>query len=76
MWQKDMGIDTHFERNKFTFEQVEKMNLADIQKFFDSHIRPAQYSIILVGKRDKIDFNYLKKTADIQDIGLTELFGY
>ncbi|MDR1346503.1 MAG: insulinase family protein, partial [Bacteroidales bacterium] len=76
MWQKDMGVDTHFERNKFIFEQVEKMNLPDIQKFFDSHIKPARYSIILVGKRGKIDFNYLKRIADVKDIGLTELFGY
>jgi predicted Zn-dependent peptidase len=76
IWQKDMGIDTHVEMNKSIFEQVEKMSLADIQKFFDSHIKPAQYSITLVGKRDKIDFNYLKKIAEVKDIELTEVFGY
>jgi len=76
MWQKDMGIDYPFEINKFIFEEVEKMNFADVQNFFDIHIKPAHYSIIMIGKRDKIDFNYLNKIAEVKEIGLNELFGY
>jgi predicted Zn-dependent peptidase len=76
MHQKDMGIDSPFEINKAIFEQTEKITLADIQNFFDSHIKPAQYSIVIVGKRNKIDFNYLKKVGEVKEIGLTELVGY
>jgi predicted Zn-dependent peptidase len=76
MWQKDLGLSTEWENNKIIFEQVQKMELADIQQFFDTHIKPAQYSILIVGKRDKVDFNYLNKIAEVKELGLDVVFGY
>jgi predicted Zn-dependent peptidase len=71
---KDLGID--YDYRKPVFENIQKMTLADVQKYFNEHIKTAQYSVLVIGKKDKIDFNYLNKIATVKEISLTELFGY
>jgi predicted Zn-dependent peptidase len=71
---KDKNID--YDIRKPVFETIQTMKLDDVQKYFDEHIKPAKYSVILVGKRDKVDFNYLKKIADVREFTLEEVFGY
>ncbi|MDR2040946.1 MAG: insulinase family protein [Tannerella sp.] len=71
---KDRGLD--YDIRKPIYETIQTMTLDDVQKYFDEHIRPAGYSVLLIGKRDRIDFNYLKKIADVRELSLEELFGY
>ena len=74
MSMKDLGLD--YDRRKPIFEAIQTMELSDVQKYFDEHISPAQYSILLVGKRDLVDFNYLRKYAEVKELSLEEVFGY
>ncbi|MDR3260450.1 MAG: insulinase family protein [Tannerella sp.] len=71
---KDRGID--YDIRKPVYESIQTMTLDDVQRYFDEHIKPANYSVLLIGKRDKIDFNYLKKIAEVKELSLEELFGY
>jgi predicted Zn-dependent peptidase len=71
---KDKNID--YDIRKPVFETIQTMKLDDIQKYFDEHIKPAKYSVVLVGKKNKINFNYLKKIADVKEFSLEEVFGY
>ncbi|MDR1455161.1 MAG: insulinase family protein [Tannerella sp.] len=71
---KDRGID--YDIRKPVFETIQRMKLDDVQQYFDEHIRPARYSVLLIGKRDRIDFDYLKKIAEVREVSLEELFGY
>ena len=74
MSAKDLGID--YDYRKPIYEAIQTMELSDVQKYFDEHINPAKYSILIVGKRDRIDFNYLKKYAEVKELSLEEVFGY
>ncbi|MDR1436984.1 MAG: insulinase family protein [Candidatus Symbiothrix sp.] len=74
LYLKDLGID--YDYRKPVFEGIQKMTLADIQTYFNEHVKPAQYSVLIIGKKDKINFNYLNKIATVKEITLTELFGY
>jgi predicted Zn-dependent peptidase len=71
---KDKGID--YDIRKPVFEKIQTLQLSDIQNYFDGHVKPANYSVVLIGKKDKIDFNYLNKIAKVKEIPLEELFGY
>jgi predicted Zn-dependent peptidase len=71
---QDLGID--YDYRKPVFEGIQKMTLADVQNYFDQHVKPAQYSVLIIGKKDKIDFKYLNKIATVKELSLTELFGY
>jgi predicted Zn-dependent peptidase len=71
---KDRGID--YDIRKPVYETIQTMKLDDVQKYFDEHISPASYSVLIIGKRDHIDFDYLKKIAEVRELSLEELFGY
>jgi predicted Zn-dependent peptidase len=71
---QDLGID--YDYRKPVFETIQKLTLSDVQNYFDNHIKPANYSVILVGNKNKIDFKYLNKIATVKEISLEELFGY
>ena len=74
MEMKDRGID--YDYRKPLYEAIQTMELKDVQKYFDEHIHPAKYSILLVGKRNLVDFNYLRKYAEVKELSLEEVFGY
>ena len=74
MSNKDKGID--YDLRKPIYETVQKLELSDIQDYFNKHIQSANYSVLVVGKKDKIDFKYLNSIAQVKEISLEELFGY
>ena len=71
---KDLGID--YDLRKPTYEAIQKMELKDIQEYFNAHIKPAKYSVLIIGRKDKIDFKYLNSIAKVEEIPLETLFGY
>ena len=71
---KDKGID--YDIRKPIYESTQTMELNDLQKYFDEHIKPANYSVLVIGKKDQIDFNYLNKISTVKELSLEEIFGY
>ncbi|GHV72187.1 zinc protease [Bacteroidia bacterium] len=71
---QDLGID--YDYRKATFEDIQTMTLSDVQNYFDQHVKSAPYSVLIIGKRDKLDFKYLNKIATVKELSLEELFGY
>jgi predicted Zn-dependent peptidase len=74
MWCKDHHID--YDYNETVYKVIDRMTLADVQNYFNQHIKPAQFTVLIVGSKDRIDFKYLKKIAKIKEIPLKKLFGY
>lgn len=71
---QDMGIPS--DNQKRTYEQIQAMQLSDLESYFGQHISPAHYSVLIVGKRENIDFKYLNKIAQVKELSLEEVFGY
>jgi predicted Zn-dependent peptidase len=71
---QDLGID--YDYRKPIFEAIQTMTLNDVQNYFEQHVKPLPYSMLLVGKKNRIDFRYLNKIASVKELTLEELFGY
>jgi hypothetical protein len=52
------------------------MTLDDLKYFHEENIKNKKYTTILIGDRNKIDFNDLKKYGLIKELSLNEIFGY
>ncbi|MDR2056823.1 MAG: insulinase family protein [Dysgonamonadaceae bacterium] len=74
MGLQDLGID--YDYRKPVFEAMQTMTLNDVQNYFENHVKPLPYSVLLIGKKDMIDFKYLNKIAEVKELPLEELFGY
>lgn len=71
---QDKGLD--YDIRKDIYEQVKGMTFADLSTFHEKYIKDKNYVTVLVGSRDKIDFENLKKYGEVNEVPLDELFGY
>jgi hypothetical protein len=74
MHYQDLGID--YDYRKPMYETIQTLTLNDVQNYFDNHVKPAKYSVVLVGKKNKINFNYLNSIAPVKELSLKEIFAY
>ncbi len=71
---QDKGLT--YDSRKDIYEQVQTMELADVKKFHEQYIKDRKYVTLMVGSRDKIDFEGLKEYGEITELSLETLFGY
>ena len=71
---QDKGLD--YDVRKDIYTQVKEMNFDNLSSFHEKYIKDQKYVTVLVGSRDKIDFDALQAYGEINEVGLDELFGY
>jgi zinc protease len=71
---QEKGLD--YDIRKDIYEQVANMTFADLKTFHEQYIKGKNYVTVLVGSRDKINFDELAKYGEVKELSLEELFGY
>lgn len=71
---KDLGLDYDIRKDIYT--QVKEMTLEDLKHFQAYHVKDKPFVTIMVGSRDKINFDDLKKYGEVKELTLPEIFGY
>ena len=71
---QDKGLD--YDIRSDIYGKVKGMTYEDLSSFHEDFIKDQKYVTVLVGARDKIDFNALRAYGEINEVGLDELFGY
>jgi predicted Zn-dependent peptidase len=74
LYYDKLGID--YDIRKDIYDGVKTFTLNDVSEFFDNHIAGKKYDILIIGNRDKINFNLLKSYGQVHELTLEELFGY
>ena len=47
-----------------------------MKQFFDEHIKDKNYTIMVLGNKDVVDMNILKKYGPVKVLEMEEIFGY
>ena len=71
---KKLGID--YDLRKDIYANIEKLTLADLTDFYNTELKPLKYNTAIIGKKENIEVETLKKMGDFQELTLTEIFGY
>ncbi len=71
---EDLGVDHDLRRD--VYNSVEHYTLADVQKFFQSHITGHHFAYAVIGARDKVDMDALRKQGRVVELSLKDIFGY
>ncbi len=71
---KDRGLD--YDVRKDVYESIENMNIRDMERFFNQHVKAKPFSFLVTGKKDELDMEYLKSLGSYKEASLDELFGY
>ncbi len=71
---KERGIENDYRKD--VYEQVQKFTLEDVNKFFNEHVQGKKYDIMIVGPKQKVDFNLLKTYGEVHELSVDEVFNY
>ncbi|MBT6013209.1 MAG: insulinase family protein [Flavobacteriales bacterium] len=69
-----MGID--YDIRKDVYSQVQDFTMNDLQNFHQSHINTENKVIMILGSKDELDLESIKKYGEIKFLSLEEVFGY
>ena len=61
---------------KKMYEQLQKMTFEDIKAFSEQNLKGQKRVYVILGSKDQINFDEVKKFGDIEELSLEEIFGY
>jgi len=65
-----------YDIRKIIYEKVQDMSMDELKAFHDKYIKDKNYVTLIIGARDKLNFEDLKKYGKINELTLEEIFGY
>eukprot|EP01156_Anaeramoeba_ignava_P006241 Anaeramoba_ignava/a348118_12.p1 GENE.a348118_12~~a348118_12.p1 ORF type:complete len:979 (+),score=139.90 a348118_12:174-3110(+) len=71
---KKKGID--YDIRKDIYNKVQSMTFDEFEKFFKNDISGKKYTFMVMGDRDRVNFNVLAKLGKVKELTLEELYNY
>ena len=75
-WLKNKKLGIDYDIRKDYYKNAQKVDLKEVQEFFDQHFKGKNYNYLLVGNKNKLDMNSLKKVGQFKELSLNEIFNY
>ena len=71
---KKLGFD--YDIRKDTYKNIQNLSLETANDFFNKEVKTKQYNTAIIGKKENLDFEALKKLGTIEEVSLEEIFNY
>lgn len=71
---KKLGLD--FDIQKEIYNEVPKLTMKDVVDFQKENVKGRNYTILVLGDKDKINMDVLKKYGKVKTLEIKEIFGY
>lgn len=71
---KKRGID--YDLRKDMYSQIQTLQLKDLKDFFNREIKGKTYNVSLIGKKENLNWNSVKKLGTVHELSIDELFNY
>ncbi|MDH5382086.1 MAG: insulinase family protein, partial [Cyclobacteriaceae bacterium] len=65
-----------YDIRKDVYEKVQTMTFADLMKFHSEYIKGINFISVLIGNKENINFDDLKKYGEVHELSLDEIFGF
>jgi zinc protease len=71
---KKLGFE--YDIRKDTYKNIQALTLDATNDFFNKEVKTKKYNTAIVGKKENLDFESLKKLGEIEEVTLEEIFNY
>jgi len=71
---KKLGID--YDNRKDIYASIQNLDLNKTNDFFNAEVKTKKYNTAIIGKKESLDFEALKKLGTIEEVTLEEIFNY
>lgn len=75
-YQNALRLGLNYDIRKDIYNQVDKITLADVKTFEEQNLKNKNWNIKLLGSKDKINLNDLKKYGKVVELNMKDIFGY
>jgi predicted Zn-dependent peptidase len=75
-YQRNLDRGINYDIRKDVYEYMKTVNMDEFSKFFDEHIKDKNYTFLIIGDKEKVDMNVLKKLGIVKELTLEEIFNY
>ena len=69
-----LGFD--YDIRSTTYQDIQGLTLEKANDFFNKEVKTKQYNTAIIGKKESLDLEALKKLGDIEEVTLEEIFNY
>ncbi|MBC7845470.1 MAG: insulinase family protein [Flavobacterium sp.] len=71
---KKLGFD--YDIRKDIYATIQNLTLNSTNDFFNKEVKTKKYNTAIIGKKESLDFEALKKLGTIEEVSLEEIFNY
>ena len=75
-YQSNLDRGINYDYRKQVYEEVPKMNMDDLNRFFTKHISGKKYTYLVLANRDMVDRKVLEGLGEVKELTLEEIFNY
>lgn len=75
-YQNALRLGVDHDTRKDIYEGIDKLSLTDVKQFHSDHLKNKSWNIKVVGSRDKVNMEELKKYGNVQELSIKDIFGY
>lgn len=61
---------------KTVYDEISNLTFDSIKSFQEKHIKDQPYTLLIMGSKENLDFEKLKKFGEVTELSLEEIFGY
>ena len=66
----------NYDIRKNIYEAIPSLKMEDLKAFHQEYVKGGQYDIVLIGDKDKLNFDVLEQYGPVKELTLEEVFGY
>jgi zinc protease len=70
----DRGIETDVREP--LYKTISTASIADLKTFQEEKVKGRKFTFLVMGDKEKVDFDFLNTLGEVKELGLEELFGY
>ncbi|AIN71728.1 peptidase M16 [Flavobacterium psychrophilum FPG101] len=71
---KKLGFD--YDNRNDVYKNIQNLTLENTNNFFNKEVKTKKYNTAIIGKKESLDFEALKKLGTIEEVTLEEIFNY
>ena len=75
-YQNAQRLGLNVDLRKDIYNSIDKISLNDVEKFHDAHFKNKTWSVKVLGSKDKVSMDVLKKYGKVVELNLKDIFGY
>ncbi len=70
----DRGVENDIRQAQY--EVIKSASVDDLKEFQQKYVKGRAYTILVLGDRSKVSFEYLQSLGEVKELSLEEVFGY